>query len=56
MNGWPTNRTVILIAPRYLITEMVKTDGTKVIFDKPLFMIETEDYGDGSGRKAPKIR
>ena len=53
-NGWPVNRTKILIVPSYLVTEVEKTDGTRVVFDEPWFLIEKRTYGDGSGRTVPK--
>jgi hypothetical protein len=53
-NGWPVYRTVILIAPNYLVTEVMKTDGTKVVFDEPWYLIEKSNYGDGSERTAPR--
>jgi hypothetical protein len=51
-NGWDTSRTKILIVPCYLVSEVTKEDGTKVIFDEPWYAIEKKDYGDGSGRLA----
>lgn len=54
-NGWDTNRTVILIVPYYLVSEVTKEDGTKVVFDEPWYTIEKQDYGDGSGRLAKRL-
>lgn len=54
-NGWDVSRSIILILPRYLVSEVVKTDGTKVIFDEPWYLIEKREYGDGSGRLARQI-
>lgn len=60
MNGWDFNQlergTVTLaVHPLYYVTEVIKSDGTKVIFDEPFFSCYKEEYGDGSGRKAVKI-
>lgn len=54
-NGWSVGRTKILIVPSYLVTEVVKEDGTKVVFRKPFYCIETKKYNDNSNREAPSI-
>ncbi len=51
-NGWDTSRTKALIVPSYLVSEVTKADGTKVVFDEPWYLIEKCDYGDGSIRFA----
>lgn len=53
-NGWDVDRTKILILPTYLVEEVRKTDGTKVIFDEPFYRIEKEEFGDNSKRMAKK--
>lgn len=53
-NGWPSDRTRILIVPSYYIEEVTKEDGTRVIFDKPFMLIEKKEYGDGSERIAKR--
>ncbi len=53
-NGWPCGRTVTLAVPQYLCTEVTKTDGVRIIFEKPFFLISEKEYGDGSGRQAPR--
>jgi len=45
----------ILTPPRYLVSEVIKSDGTKVIFEKPCFLIEKNEFGDNSGRMAQGI-
>jgi len=51
-NGWPVDRCKPLIVPYNLVEEVVKEDGTKVIFDNPFFCISEREFGDGSGRIA----
>jgi hypothetical protein len=46
---------VILIVPYYLVSEVKKEDGIKVIFDEPWYTIEKQDYGDGSGKLAKRL-
>lgn len=41
-NGLPVDRNKILIPPRYPVTEVECEDGTKLIFDKPFYMVETQ--------------
>ena len=53
-NGWPVNRMETLIPPRYCLEEVVKTDGTKVVFDEPICLLNEREYGDGSGRMAKR--
>lgn len=53
-NGWPVGRTTTLVVPQYLCTEVTKTDGVRIIFEKPFFLIGEKEYGDGSGRQAPR--
>lgn len=57
-NGWPVDRNTggPLSGPRYCIEEMVRYDGTKIVFDNPLYLLYEEEYGDGSGRKAKGTR
>jgi hypothetical protein len=54
-NGWDVHRTKILTVPTYLVTEVTRYDGVKVIFDEPFYCIEAQEYGDGSGRLARSI-
>ena len=51
-NGWPVGRTVILTPPSYLVEEVTKEDGTRVIFERPFLLIHEKEFGDGSGRVA----
>lgn len=44
------NRT--LAVPYYYVEEVTKIDGTVVVFDKPFYLINVQEYGDGSGRIA----
>lgn len=49
-NGWPIQRLskVFLNVPiPYWVSEVVKEDGTKVIFDEPFYCIEKKEYSDG---------
>ncbi len=60
-NGWNVNRVELLVAltvPNYYyyVEEVIRYDGVKIIFDQPFYCIRYEEYGDGSGRKAKKIR
>lgn len=54
-NGWAVYRTKILTVPSYFVEEVMKEDGTKVIFDEPFYLTEKKEYGDGSGRLANGI-
>ncbi len=54
-NGWPTDRTVPAIVPSHFVTEVTKEDGTRVVFGKPWFLLYEREYGDGSGRIAPRL-
>lgn len=57
-NGWPTNRQlggVTLVGSYYFVSEVIKEDGTKVVFDEPWYIIEKQDYGDNSGRLAKSV-
>lgn len=38
-NGHNVNRTITLEMPTHLVLYVIKSDGTKVIFDKPWYMI-----------------
>jgi hypothetical protein len=59
-NGWALgildDMTTILTMPNYYVEEVIKTDGTKVVFKEPFLMIHESNYGDNSGRVARKIR
>ncbi len=56
-NGWALDdKTTILTMPNHYVEEVIKTDGTKVIFKEPFLMIHESTYGDNSGRVARKIR
>lgn len=49
-NGWEVYRTKILTPPQYLVTELTKVDGTKVVSDEGFCLIHEDTYADG--RKA----
>lgn len=51
-NGWDVNRCRTLAVPYYLVSEVVKSDGTIVVFDEPWYCIEQQRFGDKSGRLA----
>jgi hypothetical protein len=46
-NGWAVDRCVPLVVPAYYIEEVVKTNGTKIIFDEPFALIEQSKHSDG---------
>lgn len=54
-NGWPLDRMHLLIVPYYYVEEVIKEDGTKVIFDEPFYLTEIKEYGDDSGRLATRV-
>lgn len=39
-NGFPTDRTKILIPPTHLVVEVECEDGTRLVFDEPFYCIE----------------
>lgn len=55
-NGWPVDRCVVLTMPTYLVQEVIKENGTKVVFDSPFWCIAEKEFGDGSGRVANQIQ
>ena len=54
-NCWPVNRTVLLVVPSFYVTEVLKKDGTRVVFEEPFLTIVEEYFGDNSGRQAQRI-
>ena len=50
-NGWEFG-TENLNVPDYYVEEVTKVDGTIVVLDEPFMLINRQEYGDGSGRKA----
>lgn len=51
-NCWPVHRNKTLAACSYYVTEVLKKDGTKVIFQTPFYCIPEEQYGDDTNRRA----
>ncbi len=46
-NGFSVDRTRTLSVPRFPVTEVTCDDGTKLLFEKPLYFIEQSGYGTG---------
>jgi hypothetical protein len=47
-NGWPVDRTKILIVPTHPVTDVECEDGSLLIFDEPLYVIEKRERGDSN--------
>lgn len=50
-NGYPVDRSVLLVMGRYLVTELTKTDGTIVILSEPFELIYENTHADGRPAK-----